>query len=60
MNHLIYMRHPFLFLCGGGRVDGERLASGADQPTVLELGLVLQGFQLDLKIHLKQTVCNLI
>ena len=54
------MRHPFLFLCGGGRVDGERLASGADQPTVLELGLVLQGFQLDLKIHLKQTVCNLI
>ena len=40
--------HPLLLLRGGGRVHGEGLAAGADEPAVAELALVFQGLKFDL------------
>ena len=42
------MSHPLLLLCCCGCINCKRLSPCADQPSILELSIILQGLQLDL------------
>ena len=48
VNTFVDVRHPLGLFGRGGGVHGERLGPRAHQPAVLELTLVLEGFQLHL------------